>query len=102
MQNSLQRNAARRRPCIFAQALDIQLQGLLSVGRCLVKRVGGRHDTPRKPGKPTTSHDDTTRARREQSNRTATAACGRDVKTARDLKTQPEDPRHLTNIWFVA
>jgi hypothetical protein len=75
--------------------------------RALGGRVGCRRDTPREPRKPTTSHDDTTRARREQDDRTATVACGRDVKTARPpesrtaiSETRHPEGKHLVPSWY--
>jgi hypothetical protein len=50
----------------------------------------------REPGKPTTSHDDTTRARREQSNHTATVTCSIDVELAQppEARTTISETRH--------
>ena len=73
---SLGGRSVAQRPCRYGWRAGTSRRPIRAPGG----RVGCRHDTLRKLGKPTTSHDDTTRARREQSNRTVTVACGRDVK----------------------
>lgn len=89
---SLGGRSVAQRPCLCGWLAGTSRRPIRAPGR----RVGCRHGTPRKPGKPTTSHDDTTRARREQNNRTVTSACGRDVETARppESRTGISETRH--------